>query len=143
MNRATIRGIATALALGALVTSAAACDPEATDPEARTKQEKPVKKPVKKPVRVTPRDDGVPRLTGDRQKDSAAVKAALVKLKTEYDHNARLVSELTKMQAEKKGRISKAEARRLDERVAKLKAKNDVFKARAEKLQDLLGKLRK
>lgn len=75
---------------------------------------------------------GLPNLTGDKAADKKAVTSALEQLKKDWDANKKALDAL--MQG---GTNTKPDP----EKVKELRAKNDEFKARAEKLQELLDQI--
>jgi hypothetical protein len=88
----------------------------------------------KKPAPDQPSVTGVPKLTGDKEKDRAAVTEALKRLKTEWEANQKALEALT--QGGKNVRPD-------PEELKVLKAKNDEYRARAEKLQEALDQIAK
>ncbi|MAG58872.1 MAG: hypothetical protein CMJ83_21510 [Planctomycetes bacterium] len=139
------------LIVAVLPATLAACEPEKVEssPAAAPQQEPPAKKKKKqeeKPAgeRQKRKVDakarkgkklslaGVPKLTGDKEKDKRALRIALAGLKTEWDNNKKLLETMTHDPKKKPDA----------KRIRALKAKNDMYKARAEKLQKLLTQVR-
>lgn len=125
--------VATFILSALVIVLGSACEPDngpQEKPKPAKKQEQPAKKPAKQPAKQEQPDLGLPKLTGNRAKDKKAVQSALVSLKTEWDNNSKLLKE---MLGDKKPD---------PKRVAQLKKKNVAYQQRAEKLQEMLDKLR-
>jgi hypothetical protein len=144
-----MQGLTTLICFSTLLVASVACDrqgPMDSDADPRSaasaasgapqqEPDKPKTDPRQEPQKPRPgagdANEGIPTLTGDKQKDTKAVQEALARLRTEWENNQKLLAELA---GPKKNPDP--------ERIAALKAKNDTYRARAEKLQGLLDKLR-